>query len=205
MTYYNGTGPAGLQALTCLHTPQQGALSAADLGPSDIIADHYTWVLSQRSLTSLRLYTDWNDSLDLQQGIADIAQQLQQLRDLALVDMNQPQSSRVTWGQLAPLAACTLLTRLELENLVFSESEVDDEGDAAVEALPAVQAALHAQNAVGVQPALSLASLRKLCISSMGSAVWHCALSRFAPNLTELEHVSEHSCALAAGRHLPSQ
>jgi hypothetical protein len=194
-----------LQAITCLFVPQQGELSGAELGPSSIKIDHYTWVLSQRSLTSLRLLTSWAESQVLQQGITDIAQQLQQLRDLALIDLNVPHSSRVTWGQLAPLAACTLLTRLELENFSLSKPEVEDQDHDAAEAVPGVQPALHAQIAVGVQPAWHLTSLRKLCMSSLGPAVWQSPLSCFAPNLTELGHVSDHSCAAVAGRHLPSQ
>jgi hypothetical protein len=164
------------------------------MGPSGINISHYTWALSQRSLKSLRLWiTNWSDLQNGQSSINDIAQQLQQLRDLALVDVNQ-QSSRITWGQLAPLAGCTLLTRLELEHFTMNEpAEIDDQNDDAAAALPGAQPAPHAQNAGGVQRALCLPSLRKLCISSMGSAVWKFPLMRFAPNLTGLEHVSEHS------------
>uniref|UniRef100_A0A383VX95 Uncharacterized protein n=1 Tax=Tetradesmus obliquus TaxID=3088 RepID=A0A383VX95_TETOB len=115
------TGPTRLQALTYLLTQNYnpGHAFADALNP-----DNFPWLLSQRSSTSLCLFTNWLDPQLLQRSIADLAQQRQQLRSLALTDLNSAPgfpASHIEWGQLAPLAGCLLLTRLELEGFVLQQ------------------------------------------------------------------------------------
>jgi hypothetical protein len=144
-------------------------------------------MLSLHSLTSLHLRTDWQQRHQVQQGIDDIAQQLQQLRSLALHNERMYSISSIAWEQLAPLARCTLLTQLDLDNFALYEPE--DEWDDEEQQVHLAAAGVTAAGAG--DRSLCLPSLRRLCISSMGSAVWQRPLSRFAPNLTELQHVSK--------------
>jgi hypothetical protein len=113
------TGPTGLQALTCLLAKDDYPEYASE--PHVNHVNSYPWLLSLHSLTSLWLFTVWKDPQQLQQGIADLAQQLPQLHNLTLLDMNISHYRDITWQQLAPLTACTLLTRLALDGYVLCE------------------------------------------------------------------------------------
>jgi hypothetical protein len=167
-----------------------------DWAPPGVNVVNYPWMLFLHSLTSLHLTTNWKWRYQVQHGIIDIAQQLQQLRSLALDNFILAPRRKLAWAQLAPLAQCTLLTQLDLNLFALGEPEdewddVEDEWED-LEPQPQVHLTAAGGTAAGTgDHGLCLPSLRRLCISSAGSAVWRHPLSRFAPHLTELQHVSK--------------
>jgi hypothetical protein len=169
-------GPSKVQALTCLLVQEQ-------IVDQDVTAGcnitNYPWILSLHSLTSLSLFTDWPEPQQVQHSIADLAQHLQQLQSLSLADINMHPASRICWRALAPLAVCSLLTRLELDNF-----ELCDAAGVAVPGDDAVAVDSAAQHPHG-QPAQQYAGLPPFQQAGEGQQAFPAAAAAAGNGLSE--------------------